>query len=679
MRTPLWLIFTLEKLRPANYVATGGVYFLLAGTVIAIWLQIGLTVSALIISVLALFYLYFNPAKFKRQIFWLAIGFVISSFLTYPTINLSDNQLIYQQNFSATILGEYSSMSLAELSTGERVFIRNIEANYGDKLDIKGAFFPNDAPIKVNKVDSNGMISDTYFLQSNSFVEFCLSKQVVGIVTAKSVDSIEIGHGFRSKLSQIQQKISDRFFQVLPNKSAQICAAMLIGDRSKLDKTLKNNMALAGIIHLFSVSGLHVGVVALLFSLIFVLFPRRQNRLLLIIATGVYVLMCGAQIPACRAWFMLSMVMSGTFLKLRFRPLSILALVAVILLWLNPQSIRDVGFQFSFAITTALLLFAERWGKIVRKWNCNDLLIPRKTTQYNKHGWSRECLGGICGCIIAYFTTLPILLYSRGVVVPISLVINILLLPIILPLFGFGFLTLLLPWLAPITVGLTNILDFLANIGSEFYTSSSAIATPFWLCLLYLIALFWLIKGQSRLKYFSMAIIVIWLFVVFAGHLFIQPYYLIASGDSSAELTVVAVDPPRQLAYLLNRPNYEMARGITAQLAKSGVREIEVAVHDTQNKRNNKILENLITNNLLQRILTPESDENELISKKDAICVSGKAIFTLKNHLQRLNYGDDEIIVETKAIGLSQIRVRDITLALPSRQYVELYIIEMRR
>ena len=89
--------------------------------------------------------------------------------------------------------------------------------------------------------------------------------------------------------------------------------------------------------------------------------PYRWRYLVPPLPLLAYVLTTGAQLPALRAWVMItawSLLRAG----LMWMPASaVLAWTAALLLWLNPASLFDAGFLYSFVITAALLLLNERY------------------------------------------------------------------------------------------------------------------------------------------------------------------------------------------------------------------------------------------------------------------------------------------------------------------------------
>lgn len=141
-------------------------------------------------------------------------------------------------------------------------------------------------------------------------------------------------------------------------ENARMLAAMVFGFKEALTPAIRNRFLRGGAIHLFAVSGLHVGIAAslVLLSLRGFRMPYRLRFCGLPLLLGIYVFITGGAASAVRAWLMISV---WAISKARLRtasPLNAVAVAAIILLVCNPLQLLLPGFQFSFIIVTTLLL-----------------------------------------------------------------------------------------------------------------------------------------------------------------------------------------------------------------------------------------------------------------------------------------------------------------------------------
>lgn len=137
-----------------------------------------------------------------------------------------------------------------------------------------------------------------------------------------------------------------------------VVAAMALGDKSALTKDLKEVYSVTGASHVLALSGLHLGIIYTLLSLIIV--GRRWrvlSQMFMILTIWAFVFLVGLSVSVVRSAVMLT---TYALLSLGHREkmsMNILAFAAMILLLVNPLSLFDVGFQMSFAAVASILLF----------------------------------------------------------------------------------------------------------------------------------------------------------------------------------------------------------------------------------------------------------------------------------------------------------------------------------
>lgn len=137
-----------------------------------------------------------------------------------------------------------------------------------------------------------------------------------------------------------------------------ILQALLLGFRRQMPSSLYQTFARTGMLHLFAISGLHVGVMAAL--LISLLKSSGVSRprwgLLLIPALFVYVTATGMKPSALRAFTMAAVYFAAPLFGRRPDALSSVALAALVLLVIAPGQIANPGFLLSFTVVTGIIL-----------------------------------------------------------------------------------------------------------------------------------------------------------------------------------------------------------------------------------------------------------------------------------------------------------------------------------
>ena len=154
-------------------------------------------------------------------------------------------------------------------------------------------------------------------------------------------------------------KLLDRLSESGVDGSAYaVVAAMALGDKSQLTRELKDAYAISGASHILALSGLHLGIIYTLLSL---LLSRRRwqvtTQVVIIVSIWLFVFLVGLSASVVRSAVMVTVY---ALLSLGHRDklsVNTLAFAAIVMLLFNPLSLFDVGFQLSFMAVLAILLF----------------------------------------------------------------------------------------------------------------------------------------------------------------------------------------------------------------------------------------------------------------------------------------------------------------------------------
>lgn len=231
---------------------------------------------------------------------------------------------------------------------------------------------------------------------------------------------------------------TDILSRYLNDGEQALITATLFGDVADLSEDFYMASQQFGIIHIFSVSGLHVTFI-LGFILALAKLLRRQNSwgllLLLVPLLTLYTLLSDASAPAIRASLMGVLTLLA-FRLLRYRdPLTIIALAAFMLLIANPYNLWQIGFQLSFLAMLGLIL------------------LPQHLTPYF-HRLPSWLADGITLSLAAELVSLPLVTYYFYTVSPLSTVMNLLIVPFFSLLVPLSLVALLLAGILPTLGGL---------------------------------------------------------------------------------------------------------------------------------------------------------------------------------------------------------------------------------
>ena len=271
-------------------------------------------------------------------------------------------------------------------------------------------------------------------------------------------ESSEVSRLDRSKTYFMAQrtKLLDRLSENGVDGSVYaVVAAMALGDKSQLTNDLRETYAVTGASHVLALSGLHLGIIYTLLSL---LLNRRRwqivSQVVIIVCIWLFVFLVGMSASVLRSAVMLTVY---ALLSLGHRDkmsVNTLAFAAIMMLLFNPRSLFDIGFQLSFMAVLAILLFYPLFEKV---WS-QSFLLDHRAFRWAWTMFAVSCAAqiGVAPLIAYYFGRFSnyFLLTNLFVVPAATLILYLSLVVLLLPAFAYlllyivNSLNLLLLWIA---------------------------------------------------------------------------------------------------------------------------------------------------------------------------------------------------------------------------------------
>jgi len=198
---------------------------------------------------------------------------------------------------------------------------------------------------------------------------------------------------------------------------APLARALLVADQSEIPKETRDRYADAGIVHMLSISGLHVAVIAASLELCCLLLhlPKRTAMLASVVVIVLYVAVIGFPPPAVRSGVMLAV---SALSRATQRPTSrwgALAIGAAIPLAV-PATVLDLGYQLSVGGIAGLI----GSGAVTRRW-----IAPRLS------GWRYAITRALTTSAIATAISAPLVAYAFGRLSLVAPVTNLVADPIV--------------------------------------------------------------------------------------------------------------------------------------------------------------------------------------------------------------------------------------------------------
>ena len=225
-----------------------------------------------------------------------------------------------------------------------------------------------------------------------------------------------------------------------------LIAAITLGARDDAAEEFNAAFRQTGTLHLFSVSGLHVGMFALLLWM--VLQPLRVSRraavVLIVPMLFFYSLLTGAAPSSLRAATMISMALGALLLDRAPSTGNSLAAAALLILGFDTNQLFQAGFQLSFLVVAALLLLTPPIDRRLARAFCPDPFIPRRlydAARRMQHSAGRAFAATLAVSLAAWAGGLPLTAAYFHLVPIVSVAANLVAVPLSFCILALGMLS----------------------------------------------------------------------------------------------------------------------------------------------------------------------------------------------------------------------------------------------
>lgn len=335
--------------------------------------------------------------------------------------------------------------------------------SYGDKIKVKGTLI----------TPSKNTNQNTF-----NYQKYLYHKKIYYLVEATSINKIANNHNYL-------YTIKNTFYQKIDKlKSSNYIKTLLFCDNT-LSKEIKESYRINGISHLFSVSGMHINFFV---SIIYLYLNKiTYNKRIKYLITNIFIITYLMLFPSSsllRSAVMNILYSINYLLKLKIKKIDILLLTLVVSLLINPFIIYDLGYIYSYTITFFLVLSSST---LKNKNKINKIIYIS---------------------LLSFLVSIPITIYNSYEINIISILLNIILIPIIsiiiLPL---TILIYIFPILDSILYLFTNTLETISLFISKINITKIIFPKPS-LLIIVLYYIIFLLSYQNK-KYFYLNIILL--------------------------------------------------------------------------------------------------------------------------------------------------------------------------
>jgi competence protein ComEC len=171
----------------------------------------------------------------------------------------------------------------------------------------------------------------------------------------------------RIQVNLLRRAIADRIEAQIDPPFAAIAVALITGDRSGIGYVEQESLRRSGLAHILAISGLHMALVTMtvlaVARAVLALSPhltlyypiRKWSAAAALVTATAYLVVSGGAVATQRAWIMVAVMLCGVLADRSALTMRNVAIAAIIVLTLSPESLLEPGFQMSFSATAALV------------------------------------------------------------------------------------------------------------------------------------------------------------------------------------------------------------------------------------------------------------------------------------------------------------------------------------
>lgn len=279
------------------------------------------------------------------------------------------------------------------------------------------------------------------------------------------------------KKSEEYKMVASKYIEQVCNMQEEgeelgIIKALLIGDKSDLNYSIKQSFKNIGAAHTLALSGLHVGIIwafiSLLLSPLSLWNSGKKIRLFLtILILAIYSFIAGMSSSVVRASIMISILQINSVLGRKNNSFEALIFAAFIIILISPHSLKSAGFQLSFLAVLGIIIITPTINKISHKV---EQLLKNKIAK----GMIHLLIQSISISIACQIFTLPIILLYFNYFPQHFIIANIAVIPLTTIVLYCSFVTIItspLPILGKAMIAVTHyatkilryVVDFLST------------------------------------------------------------------------------------------------------------------------------------------------------------------------------------------------------------------------
>lgn len=377
-----------------------------------------------------------------------------------------------------------------QLLVNEKIGKENISnAKYGDLVSIVGTF-------------SKGKHNTNY--KGYNYNEYLRSKEIYGIVETET-NHIRVCKNnninlYNNSLHKLYNLIKQKIYLILPEDTADICVALILGDKSNIENSIIENFSESSLSHILAISGMHMSYIILLSSFILKFCDKKKSKIAIIVIIILFCNLVGNSESIVRASIMAIIHIIGDLLHRKSDSITNLSISGLLILMINPYAIKSMSFVLSFGGTLGIILF---YKLIKNKIDYIKIFNKNAITKYVKESMAISISANIIiiPIIAMYFNKISFIFIISNIFANMLLSI---IMPLIITFLFMSFISInITKFLSFILNSFLYLLLYLSNISSKMEILNFIVCTPYKITVVfyYILFLLVLIKNNIRCKY----------------------------------------------------------------------------------------------------------------------------------------------------------------------------------
>jgi len=231
--------------------------------------------------------------------------------------------------------------------------------NYGDRLTVYARFHAPAVP------KNPGEFNYRKYLERKKIF-------LLGSVDQETGDSLEkIGVGHKNPFVAWTIKMKHHLLKVIaattPGEAAGLVQGVLLGEEEALSAERQQQFRDTGTFHILAVSGFNVALVvaAFFFILRLLKYGKKFSAATSIFFVIIFCFITGCSPSVVRATLICVFALTAVLLERDADIVNLLALSALLMLFIDPNTLFDIGFQLSYISTLGLILLASKIQKYI--------------------------------------------------------------------------------------------------------------------------------------------------------------------------------------------------------------------------------------------------------------------------------------------------------------------------